>query len=532
MFTKILIANRGEIACRIIRTCQRLDIKTVAIYSTVDQEALHVKQADEAYLVGEAPPHDSYLNMAKILDAAKKSGAQAIHPGYGFLSENAEFARLCQEAGICFVGPDLDVIENMGDKLRSRKLARKAGLPILPGTDEAVANEHAATKAWELGFPLMAKAAEGGGGIGIHIIESQEELMPLIERTRKVAESAFGSSRLFFERYLKDASHIEVQLLGDQHGNLVHLYERDCSVQRRNQKLVEETPSTAKLTPRLRRRVCSLATKLGNFIGYTSLGTVEFLVSADGSVFFLEMNTRLQVEHGVTEMVTGLDLVELQLRVAAGEKLPFSQEDVSVNGHAIEVRVYPEDPETFMPDAGDITDLHQPEGEHIRVDSALCNGYTVGLDYDPLMAKVMAWGEDRNQATKTLQRALLEFRVEGVKCNVPLLRDILATKEFAAATHHTGSMPIWLEEFKTRALNKCANGKMLKNGNGHKNALKNGQANGHESNEREIAAAIGVSLAMALKSAQPLAPSAYSPWRLYGRREQLLSRTLGNRGWQ
>ena len=532
MFTKILIVNRGEIACRIIRTCQRLDIKTVAIYSTVDQEALHVKQADEAYLVGEAPPHDSYLNMAKILDAAKKSGAQAIHPGYGFLSENAEFARLCQEAGICFVGPDLDVIENMGDKLRSRKLARKAGLPILPGTDEAVANEHAATKAWELGFPLMVKAAEGGGGIGIHIIESQEELMPLIERTRKVAESAFGSSRLFFERYLKDASHIEVQLLGDQHGNLVHLYERDCSVQRRNQKLVEETPSTAKLTPRLRRRVCSLATKLGNFIGYTSLGTVEFLVSADGSVFFLEMNTRLQVEHGVTEMVTGLDLVELQLRVAAGEKLPFSQEDVSVNGHAIEVRVYPEDAETFMPDAGDITDLHQPEGEHIRVDSALCNGYTVGLDYDPLMAKVMAWGEDRNQATKTLQRALLEFRVEGVKCNVPLLRDILATKEFAAATHHTGSMSIWLEEFKTLALDKCANGKMHKNGNGHKNALKNGQANGHESNEREIAAAIGVSLAMALKSAQPLAPSAYSPWRLYGRREQLLSRTLGNRGWQ
>jgi len=532
VFTKILIANRGEIACRIIRTCQRLDIKTVAIYSTVDQEALHVKQADEAYLVGEAPPHDSYLNMAKILDAAKKSGAQAIHPGYGFLSENAEFARLCQEAGICFVGPDLDVIENMGDKLRSRKLARKAGLPILPGTDEAVANEHAATKAWELGFPLMVKAAEGGGGIGIHIIESQEELMPLIERTRKVAESAFGSSRLFFERYLKDASHIEVQLLGDQHGNLVHLYERDCSVQRRNQKLVEETPSTAKLTPRLRRRVCSLATKLGNFIGYTSLGTVEFLVSADGSVFFLEMNTRLQVEHGVTEMVTGLDLVELQLRVAAGEKLPFSQEDVSVNGHAIEVRVYPEDAETFMPDAGDITDLHQPEGEHIRVDSALCNGYTVGLDYDPLMAKVMAWGEDRNQATKTLQRALLEFRVEGVKCNVPLLRDILATKEFAAATHHTGSMSIWLEEFKTLALDKCANGKMHKNGNGHKNALKNGQANGHESNEREIAAAIGVSLAMALKSAQPLAPSAYSPWRLYGRREQLLSRTLGNRGWQ
>lgn len=528
MFTKILIANRGEIACRIIRTCQRLGIKTVAIYSTVDQEALHVQLADEAYLVGEAPPQDSYLNMAKILDAAKQSGAQAIHPGYGFLSENADFARLCQESGVCFVGPDPDVMEKMGDKLRSRKLARKAGLPILPGTDEAVANEHAATKAWELGFPLMVKAAEGGGGIGIHIIESQEELMPLIDRTRQISESAFGSSRLFFERYLKGASHIEVQLIGDQHGNLIHLHERDCSVQRRNQKLVEETTSSAKLTPQLRRRVCKLATKLGEFIGYTSTGTVEFLVSADGTVFFLEMNTRLQVEHGVTEMVTGLDLVELQLLVAAGEPLPITQDDVSVNGHAIEVRIYPEDPETFMPDSGEITDLHQPEGEHIRIDSALCNGYTVELDYEPLMAKIMAWGEDRDQAIKTLQRALLEFRVAGVKCNVPLLRDVLSTKEFIAATHHTGSMPIWLEEFQTRSLNKCANGKMSKNGNGHKNGSKNGQEKG----ELQIAAAIGVSLAIALKTAQPLATTADSPWRVYGRREQLLSRSMGNRGWR
>ncbi len=525
MFTKILIANRGEIACRIIRTCQRMGIETVAIYSTVDQEALHVKLADEAYLIGEAAPHDSYLNQEKVLDAAKASGAQAIHPGYGFLSENAAFARLCQESGVCFIGPDPDVMEKMGDKLRARKLARKAGLPILPGTDEAVANDQAASKAWELGFPLMVKAAEGGGGIGIHILESHEELMPLIERTRQVAESAFGSPRLFFERYLKDASHIEVQLIGDQHGNLIHLYERDCSVQRRNQKLIEETPSSAKLTPRLRRRVSSLAVKLGKSIGYTSTGTVEFLVSADGSVYFLEMNTRLQVEHGVTELVTGLDLVELQLRVAAGETLPIGQEDVSVNGHAIEVRVYPEDPETFMPDAGDITDLHLPEGEHIRIDSALCNGYNVGLDYEPLLAKVMAWGEDRNQAVKTLQRALLEFRLEGVKCNVPLLRDILATQEFAAATYHTGSMPVWLEEIRNRSLNNGASGKMHMNGNGHKN--------GHENSEREIAAAIGVSLAMALKSAQPQnAPVAFNPWRVYGRREQFLSRTLGNRGWR
>ena len=373
-----MIANRGEIACRIIRTCQSLGIKTVAIYSTVDQEALHVKMADEAYLVGEAPPHDSYLNMATILDAARTSGAQAIHPGYGFLSENPEFARLCQEAGICFIGPEPDVMEKMGDKIYSRKLARKAGLPILPGTDEAVANENAATKASELGFPLMVKALEGGGGIGIHVIDSMEELTPIVQRTRQVATNAFGSPRLFFEHHLKDTSHIEVQIIGDEHGRLIHLFERDCSVQRRHQKLVEESPAV-KLTPKLRRKLCKLALKLGKHIDYTNAGTVEFLVAADGQAYFTEMNTRLQVEHGVTEMVTGIDLVEMQIRIAAGEALPVKQEDIQVKGHAIQARVYPEDPATLMPQIGEITDYHQPAGDHIRVDSALCAGYEVGL---------------------------------------------------------------------------------------------------------------------------------------------------------
>ena len=526
MFSKILIANRGEIACRVIRTCKRLGIKTVGIYSTVDADSLHVREADEAFLVGKAPPQDSYLNMRKILDIARKSGAEAIHPGYGFLSENPTFARLCEQSGIRFIGPKPDVMEKMGDKLLSRKLARKAGLPLLPGTDDAVANEHAASRAWKLGFPLMVKAAEGGGGIGIHIIESQDELLPLIERSRQAATSAFGSARLYFERYLKGASHIEVQLMGDEHGNLVHLYERDCSVQRRNQKLIEETSASAKLTPRLRRRVAALAVKLGQFIGYTNAGTVEFLVSDDGSVYFLEMNTRLQVEHGVTELVTGLDLVEIQLRVAAGEVLPISQEDVTAKGHAIEARIYPEDPETFMPDAGPITGLHLPTGKHVRVDSALCNDYIVGLDYEPLMAKIMAWGEDRKQAIKTLQTALLELRLEGVKCNVPLLRDILATKEFAEATFHTGSVPKWIAEFGSRSQNGSANG------NGHKNGHKNGQANGAklETTEREVAAAIGAAIALTMNSAAPVAPT--GSWRIHGRREQLLSRTLGNRGWR
>ena len=327
MFSKILIANRGEIACRIVRTCQKLGIKTVAVYSTVDRNALHTRLADEACFIGESPPHDSYLNLERIIEMARETGAEAVHPGYGFLSENPAFARLCQEAGIRFIGPKPEVMEKMGDKLLARKLAKKAGLPVLPGTDKAIETDKAVSRAWKLGFPLMVKAAEGGGGIGIHIIDSTDELLPLIERTRQVAEHAFGSPRLYFERYLKDASHIEVQLIGDDKGNLIHLYDRDCSVQRRNQKLIEETLAT-KLTPKLRKRVCKLALKLARRIGYTNAGTVEFLVSDDGEIYFLEMNTRLQVEHGVTEMVTGADLVELQIRVACGEALPLGQDDI------------------------------------------------------------------------------------------------------------------------------------------------------------------------------------------------------------
>ena len=519
MFGKILVANRGEIACRIIRTCRKMGIKVVAVYSAPDRDALHVREADEAYYLGEAPPQDSYLNYEKILNAAKESGADAIHPGYGFLSENPIFARLCQEAGIRFIGPGPEVMEKMGDKLRARKLARKAGLPILPGTDEAVDDHQASERAWKLGFPLMVKAAEGGGGIGIHILKSMDELIPLIERTRQVADRAFGSPRLYFERYLKDASHIEVQLIGDQHGHLIHLFERDCSIQRRNQKLIEETQA-AKLSPKVRQKVCSWALKLGRKIGYTNAGTVEFLVSPEGQIYFLEMNTRLQVEHGVTEMVTGVDLVELQIRVAAGEPLPLSQKDIKPNGHSIEARIYPEDPDTFLPDAGTVTQLHLPSEESIRVDSALFEGYQVALEYEPLLAKVITWGETREEAVKRLLRALLAFRLEGVKCNIPLLRDILASKEFADSTYHTGSIPKWIEERSQR----------------HQDHLSNGHvsANGHDKSDREIAAAIGVALALAMKGNQPSGSSspAASPWSVYGRREQFLARSLGNRGWR
>ena len=519
MFTKILIANRGEIACRIIRACHKLGISAVAVYSTADQDSLHVQLADEAFHVGEAAPEDSYLNMDSILEAARKSGAQAIHPGYGFLSENSDFVRRCQEAGICFIGPKPEVMEKMGDKVRARKLAKKAGLPVLPGIEETVDSPEAEDLAWKLGFPLMVKPAEGGGGIGIHVIETMDDLMPMMERTRKLAASAFGSPRLYFERYLKNASHIEVQLMGDEHGNLVHLYERDCSVQRRNQKLIEETPAS-KLTPALRRKVCHLALKLGHYVGYTNAGTVEFLVSGDGQVYFLEMNTRLQVEHGVTELVTGVDMVELQIRVAAGEPMAMTQKDIKSKGHAVEARIYPEDPETFMPDAGTVTGLHLPSGEHIRLESALFTGYSVTLHYEPLLAKVIAWGESREEAVKRLKRALLSFRLEGIKCNIPLLRDILASKEYGYATYHTGSMTDWLDQRKKRQIHPAGDGSVARNGK--------------ENGDRELAAAIGVAMVQALNgitaAGKPgLAPN---PWLLYGRREQLLSRSLESRGWR
>ena len=514
MFNKILIANRGEIACRIIRTCRKLGIGTVAIYSEADRDALHVKLADDARLVGEAPPQQSYLDIDKILQAARDAGADAIHPGYGFLSENPVFARRCQEAGIRFIGPTPEVMEKMGDKLRARKLAKKAGLPVLPGTDQAVEDDEAEERAWKLGFPLMVKALEGGGGIGIHIIESMEELTPIIQRTRQVANSAFGSPRLFFERYLKDASHIEVQLIGDEHGHLIHLFERDCSVQRRHQKLIEESPAV-KLDPKLRRRLCKLALKLAKHIGYTNAGTVEFLVAADGQAYFTEMNTRLQVEHGVTEMVTGVDLVELQIRAAAGEKLPLTQEDITVSGHAIQARIYPEDPVTLMPRIGTITDYHLPTGEHIRVDSALCAGYEVGLHYEPLLAKVMAWGETREASVKGLLRALLCVRAEGITCNTSLLRDVLASAEFAGSTHHTGSMTSWLGASKIRTHHPGVTGTKMKNGN--------------EKSDRDTAAAIAVAMALASKNAFGAPTPAANQWRAYGRREQLQSRSPVNR---
>ena len=517
MFRKVLIANRGEIACRIIRACQKLGVATVAVYSEADRAALHVKLADEAYLLGPASPQESYLNTSRIIATARMSGADAIHPGYGFLSENPGFARTCQEAEVRFVGPYPYVMENMGDKVRARKLAKDAGLPVLPGTDADVSDSEAAAAAWELGFPLMVKASQGGGGIGIRVINSLEELNSVIQQQRSLARNAFGSAGLYFERYMPGASHIEVQLLGDENGNLVHLFARDCSIQRRNQKILEESPPV-KLAPEVQERIWEYALRLARHIGYTNAGTVEFLASPDGIIYFLEMNTRLQVEHGITEMITGLDLVELQLRVAAGERLPITQDNVRTDGHAIEVRIYPEDPETFMPSAGPVTSYHEPAGCHVRVDSALCPGYEVSPHYEPLMAKLMCWGETREEARNRLSWALDMFRIEGVKSNIPLLKSIVGHPVFVDNTYHTGSLPGIVADYRESP-----------GADAH-------HLNGHNKSDKELAAAIGVALLLSLNSngvnGARAVGDGVNPWRLMGRRGQMLSRTLGSRGWR
>ena len=517
MFGKVLVANRGEIACRIIRTCNRMGIKTVAVYSEADRDTLHVRRADEAYLLGASPPRDSYLNISKIIEIAAVSGAEAIHPGYGFLSQNPSFVRACEKAGIRFIGPSAHVMEKMGDKLRARKLAQKAGLSILPGTSKAVDDSDASITAWELGFPLMVKAAGGGGGIGIHILESVEELNSVIQQQRALVSSAFGSPHIYFERYMPDASHIEVQVMGDEYGNMVHLLARDCSIQRRNQKIVEESPAV-KLAPEQQRLVWDYALRLARHIGYTNTGTVEFLVSREGGIYFLEMNTRLQVEHAVTEMITGLDLVELQLRVAAGETLPITQEDVQAHGHAIEARIYPEDPQTFIPSAGVIHNLHVPSGKHIRLDSALFRGYEVTTYYESLLAKLICWGETREEARKRLRNALKMFRIEGVQCNIPAIIKVMNDASFVDSTYNTVSLS-----------------SIISSPDQHIDIGENHQ-NGNGRNDRELAAAIGVSLLLSLNGHQRLGDwsrgNGTGSWKLQGRKEQLLSSTLGRKGWR
>jgi acetyl-CoA carboxylase biotin carboxylase subunit len=439
MFKKILIANRGEIAVRVLRACHEMGIAAVVVYSDVDRAALHVRKADEAYPIGAAAASESYLNIDKILEAAARSGADAIHPGYGFLSENARFAQACADAGVKFIGPNAAAMNAMGSKTRARQAMEKAGVPFVPGTSRGVESfAEAENVAAKIGYPVMLKAAAGGGGKGMRLVHAPEQLKSSLDAARSEAERSFGDSEVYIEKAIVNPRHIEMQVLADEHGHTVYLGERECSLQRRHQKVLEEAPSPI-VDPDTRRRMGEVAVRVAQAANYTNAGTVEFLVDERKNFYFLEMNTRLQVEHPVTELITGLDLVHLQIRIAAGEKLPFTQDDVSIRGHAIECRIYAEDPDNnYFPSPGKISLLQEPSGPGIRVDTGMNEGWNVPVDYDPLLAKLIGYGGDRDQAMARLARALDEYFVGGIKTNISLFRRILRDADFRAAKLDTG----------------------------------------------------------------------------------------------
>jgi len=435
MIKKILVANRGEIACRIIKACKEMQISTVAVYSDVDSEAPHVLMADEAVLIGPAIPSESYLNFDKVVAAAKQTNSDAIHPGYGFLSENGDFAKYASDSGLVFIGPDPETIKLMGDKAESKKMMAEAGVPIIPGNEgELSGNVDAVAR--EIGYPLMVKAVAGGGGKGMRIVESSEDLESAIESAGNEARNSFGDDTLILEKYLDEPRHIEVQILGDKQGNVIHLYERECSIQRRHQKIVEESPSPA-INNKIRKMMGEAAVKAAKAVNYNNAGTVEFLFQ-DGKFYFLEMNTRLQVEHGVTEMVCGIDLVKWQIRVADGESLDFNQNEVKPRGHSIECRIYAEDPSRdFLPTPGCIRKMILPEGSGIRNDVGVSEGQEVSSDYDPLLVKVVVWDTCRNSAINRMDYALSNFVILGLVTNQPFLRDIMNSEAYRKASFST-----------------------------------------------------------------------------------------------
>jgi acetyl-CoA carboxylase biotin carboxylase subunit len=438
MLKKILIANRGEIAVRVIRACRELGVQTVAIFSEADRQALHVMLADEAYCVGPTSARESYLNIANIMAVATSVGADAIHPGYGFLSENSDFAEVCQAVGIKFIGPSPEAIDKMGDKSTAKATMKAAGVPTVPGTDGLVQNlEQALAVAREIGFPVIIKATAGGGGKGIRVVDSEAELRKALAVAQSEAGAAFGDAGVYLEKYLVRPRHVEVQVLGDQFGNVIHLGERDCSIQRRLQKLVEESPSPA-LTPELRDRMGRAAVAAAKAVQYEGAGTIEFLLDEDGSFYFMEMNTRIQVEHPVTEFVTSIDLVRMQILVAAGEPLPFGQEDIEWRGHAIECRVNAEDPDkNFLPSPGRILNYLPPGGIGVRVDSAAYTGYAVPPYYDSMIAKLIVWAPTREQAIARMRRALEEFRVDGLATTIGFHLRLLDHPNFVAGDVNT-----------------------------------------------------------------------------------------------
>jgi acetyl-CoA/propionyl-CoA carboxylase biotin carboxyl carrier protein len=463
VFSKILIANRGEIAVRIIRACAELGIASVAVYSELDRDAPHVARADEAWLLSGDAPAESYLNVERILEVVRESGAEAVHPGYGFLAENAGFARACEEAGVVFIGPPADAIDAMGSKTRARELMRDAGVPIVPGTTEAVPDLEAARKIVddEIGYPVAVKAAGGGGGKGFRVALSEDELQAAFEGAAREGEKFFSDATVYLERYLPDPRHVEVQILSDAHGATIHLGERDCSIQRRHQKLVEESPAPSWVVDdELRERIGTIAVEAARAVGYRGAGTVEGLLAAEsGDYFFLEMNTRVQVEHCVTEMTTGIDIVKEGIRVAAGEPLSVAQEDVVLRGHAIECRINAEDAsKKFAPAPGTITSYVEPSGPGVRVDSGVRAGSVVSPMYDPMVAKLIVWDADREQATARMLRALAEFQIEGLKTLIPFHRALLASEQWARGETCRDLLedPAWLKALAFEPAAKAA----------------------------------------------------------------------------
>lgn len=435
---KILIANRGEIAIRVMRTCRELDIETVAIYSEADRTSLHVRYAHEAYYVGKAPSSESYLNIEKILEVAKKSGADAIHPGYGFLSENSTFARRCAEEGIIFIGPSPEVIVQMGDKIQAREAMMKAEIPVVPGTEGEIKSEDEALSIIrEIGLPVMIKASAGGGGKGMRLVKNEADIVSSVRAARSEAKAAFGDDAVYIEKYITSPHHIEFQILADQHGNTIHLFERECSVQRRHQKMIEETPSPL-MTPELREEMGRSAVEAARAVNYVGAGTIEFLVDNNLNYYFLEMNTRLQVEHPITERVTGIDLVKQQIYVAEGRELEFGQEELKQLGHAIECRVYAEDPDNnFMPSAGKVYKISDPLGLGVRTDGYVYEGYEIPIYYDPMISKLIVWGKTRTEAIARMRRALYEYKITGVKTSIKMLERVMKNENFIAGNYDT-----------------------------------------------------------------------------------------------
>ncbi|MSQ47889.1 MAG: acetyl-CoA carboxylase biotin carboxylase subunit [Deltaproteobacteria bacterium] len=438
MFKRVLIANRGEIAVRVIRACRELGVETVAVYSDADRSALHVQYADYAVHIGPSPSAESYLVISKIIDAAKKTGAEAIHPGYGFLSERAPFARACKDAGIVFIGPTPDAIERMGDKVTARQIMQKANVPVVPGTDVLGSEDEVLKAAEHIGFPVMFKASAGGGGKGMRLVRSRDEVVSALRGVRSEAKSSFGDDRMYMEKFVEKPRHVEVQVLGDTYGNIIHLYERECSLQRRHQKVIEESPSMA-ITDAIREQMGKVAVDAAKAVNYVGAGTIEFLVDARQNFYFLEMNTRIQVEHPVTELVTGVDLVKAQIEIAAGERLLLQQKDIQQRGWAVECRIYAEDPaREFFPSPGKIEILRVPGGNGIRDDSGVYEGWEVPIFYDPMISKLCAYGRTRTEAIQRMRRALQEYTVEGIVTNIPFHRWALQHPRFIAGDIDTG----------------------------------------------------------------------------------------------